>query len=101
MNIPNISGIRILNKPQSMPDRLGSGVAGIKNLQIAPKTNLMKETSDFGEEVDMLTNSYNNRAFLYNSGKVDIVKGGHIKTVKFKTKKHASLYMMKVGWKYV
>jgi len=38
---------------------------------------------------------------MYNSGKVDIIKGGNPKTINFPSKKDAALYLMKAGWKYV
>jgi len=103
MNIPNISGIRILNKEEMAEKRQEPVEEVMRKINRGIPTVPMKinTTSSFGEEVDMLMNSYNDKAFIYNSGKVDIVKKGNIRTIKFKSKKMASLYLMKVGWKYV
>ena len=57
--------------------------------------------STFIEDVDMLITDYNDKAFIYNSGKVDIIKNGVQKTVVWPNKKAAALYLMKTGWKYV
>ena len=57
--------------------------------------------SNLVHDVDLLMTDYNDKAFVYKSGQVDIIKKGVTKTVKFPTKKEAALYLMKAGWKYV
>ncbi len=57
--------------------------------------------SGYIEDVDLLITDYNDKAYMYNSGKVDIIKGGNPKTINFPSKKDAALYLMKAGWKYV
>jgi hypothetical protein len=57
--------------------------------------------SELVEDVDMLVNNLNDRAFIYKSGKVDVLKKTGIKTVKFPNQKDASLYLLKTGWQYV
>jgi hypothetical protein len=62
--------------------------------------NSIKGKSKFIEEVDLLITDYNDKAYIYDNGKVDITKKGMIKTVDFPNKKDAVLYMMRTGWKY-
>lgn len=93
---------RYAPSPQSqnmgmIPDRKRrrGGVAQVPNLR-----KLTPKKSRFIQDVDMLI-SNNERAFLYDSGKVDITKATGIKTVRFPNKKSAALYLMKAGWQYV
>jgi len=77
--------------------RLGT-VVPIKTTSLAKEVG---KISSYTEDVDLLVTDFNDKAFIYNSGKVDIIKDGNPKTIKFGTKKDAALYLMKVGWKYV
>jgi len=96
--IPNLLGMSLfakkktnvlVDKKQNIP------------MSVVPLSKKVSRKSDYAEDVDLLVTEYNDKAFLYNSGKVDIIKNGNIKTVKFKSKKDAALYLMKTGWKYV
>jgi hypothetical protein len=57
--------------------------------------------SSFIQDVDLLITDYNDKAFIYNNGRVDIIKSDKLRTVNFPNKKAAALYLMKTGWKYV
>jgi len=57
--------------------------------------------NNYAEDVDLLINDYNDTAYMYSNGNVDIIKGGNPKSVNWPTKKEAALYLMKAGWKYV
>jgi len=96
MELPNITGINIYNRKINIPM---PNKAPVKNKTTLK--NIASRKSSFIEDVDLLVSGYNDKAFLYNSGKVDLFKDGKIKTIKFSTKQAASLYLMKVGWKYV
>jgi hypothetical protein len=65
-----------------------------RSLSIAKKSML-------GEDVVLLVNNLNDKAYLYNSGKIDIIKNGNIVIRKFPNMKDASLYLLKAGWQYV
>jgi hypothetical protein len=100
MGIIDIMGFNIMDKPNPgntmprtkriRPQLIGNGLKG-----------KVSKKSAFVEDVDLLVTQYNDKAFLYNSGKVDIIKNGNIKTVKFKSKKDASVYLLRTGWNYV
>lgn len=101
---PNVSGIRFTDtqkKMQLMPVRVPKRMKlATPQSPIGRKGNVSKK-SGFIQDVDLLMTDYNDKAFLYNNGKVDIIKGDNLKTVTFPTKKAAALYLMKAGWKYV
>jgi len=92
MELPNITGIKIYPRSIDIP-KAPSKKTALKNIA--------SRKSEFVEDVDLLVSGYNDKAFLYNSGKVDLLKNGKIKTIKFPSKQAASLYLMKVGWKYI
>ena len=98
MNIPNVSGISYINKNNS---------ALMRGIKQKPKINMVSlkskgitKKSAYVQDVDMLV-ANNEKAFLYDSGKVDITKDTGVRTVKFPSKKAAALYLMKTGWQYV
>jgi hypothetical protein len=64
-------------------------------------TKSITKKSQFIEDVVLLMNNLNDKAYLYNSGKIDIIKSGNIVVRKFPNKKDASLYLLKAGWQYV
>lgn len=66
-----------------------------------PVKHSITNKSHFVEDVTLLMNSLNDKAYLYNSGKIDIIKNGDIVVRKFPNKKDASLYLLKAGWQYV
>ena len=72
-------------------------IVGIPVITTKKKLN----QSGYIEDVDLLVTDYNDKAFMYKNGKVDIIKNGVQKTVTFPNKKDAVLYLMKTGWKYV
>ena len=66
------------------------------------KSGLIKNyNSAFIQDVDILIDDYNDKAFIFDSGRVDIIKNGELIVRKFQNKKDAYLYLLKTGWKYV
>jgi len=57
--------------------------------------------SAYVADIDLVMKRYKDKAFIYNTGYVDIIKDGIINTKKFKTNKDAVNYLMKIGWEYV
>ena len=53
------------------------------------------------QEVEMLVTQYNDKAFIYKNGKVDIIKEGLVLSKQFPSNKEASMYFLKTGWSYV
>jgi len=68
---------------------------------IIPARPSVTKKSKFIEDVTLLSNNLNDKAFLYDSGKIDVIKNESIVTRKFPNKKDASLYLLKAGWQYV
>lgn len=99
MAIPNVLGMRILSSPQ-VSNRVTSRVARVGTISTPPQKRIVKK-SRFIQDVDILIDNFNDQAFLYESGKVDIKKKDNIRTIKFRSKKDAALYLMKAGWKFV
>ena len=95
LDIPNIGGT------SPIPAKMEARMKGIRIRRSPRVFPIMKKQKSYVEAVDLLITDYNDKAFIYNTGKVDIVKDGNLKTVKFKNKKDAALYLMKTGWKYV
>ncbi len=53
------------------------------------------------QEVEMLITQYNDKAYIYKNGKVDIIQEGIIRSKQFPSNKEASMYLLKTGWNYV
>jgi len=83
---------QVLNNPFAKSKKRGL----INRLVGSPKGK-----SGFVEDVTLLVNNLNDKAFIYNSGKIDVIKNGTIVVRKFPNKKDASLYLLKAGWQYV
>ena len=101
MTIPNVSGISPLKATMIVPMRKPKKRMPIPTMRTNVLSQGKRAQKSYVEAVDLLITDYNDKAFIYNSGKVDILKNGDLKTVKFKSKKEAALYLMKTGWKYV
>jgi len=99
MIVPNILGMRIISSAP-VANRISSRVARVSTISVPTRTRIVKK-SKFIQDVDVLVDNFNSQAFLYDSGKVDIKKKEGIRTIKFRTKKDAALYLMKAGWKFV
>ena len=98
MDMPSILGMSVLNKKQ-VPNKISKYPVIIGKISIPARAHMNKPSS-FIQDVDMLV-ANNKKAFVYNSGNVDIVNERGIRTIKFKNKKSAALYLMKAGWQYV
>jgi len=95
----------------SIKPSLGNPYAGRNKLKQKPQdlanpfAKKIKKivTKDKGliEEVSLLMNSLNDKAYLYKNGKIDVIKNGKIVVRKFPNMKEASLYLLKSGWQYV
>lgn len=99
------SSARYMIRPQ-----LGNPFAGRNRVKMKPqdlanpftkKSPMRLKEKGLIEEVALLVNKLNDKAYLYKSGKIDIVKNGKIVVRKFPNKKDASLYLLKAGWQYV
>lgn len=99
--IPNVSGISYINiqKQQLMPGVKGRRRPGIMPVGVTKRKAISKKSA-YIQDVDMLV-ANNEKAFLYDNGKVDITKDTGIRTITFPSKKAAALYLMKAGWQYV
>lgn len=82
---------KIREKPQDLANPFGK----------RKKLFIVKNKSALGEEVSLLMNNLNDKAYLYKSGKIDVIKNGNIIVRKFPNMKEASLYLLKSGWQYV
>jgi hypothetical protein len=65
-----------------------------------PLTKLANK-SEIETEVELLVDKYNDKAFVFDNGRVDILKNGNKIIRKFPNKKDAYLYLLKTGWTYV
>ena len=83
------------NKLRQKPQDIGNPFGRRKKLVV------IKNKSALGEEVSLLMNDLNDKAYLYKSGKIDVIKNGNITVRKFPNMKAASLYLLKSGWQYV
>ena len=73
----------------------------LANPFVRRKGTMMVKRKPLGEEVSLLINDLNDKAYLYKSGKIDIIKNGETTFRKFPNMKAASLYLLKTGWQYV
>jgi hypothetical protein len=100
MDIPNISGIKLLQGKTGIYTNIAPRAIGTNIRPVNNRPKITKKSS-FIQDVTVLMTDYNDKAFLYDSGKVDIIKGNNLKTTRFKNKKDAALYLLRAGWKYV
>ena len=82
---------KIRQKPQDLANPF---IAKAKKMIVGKKSGLV-------EDVVLLVNNLNDKAFIYKSGRIDILKEGAIVSRKFPNMKDASLYLLKSGWQYV
>jgi hypothetical protein len=82
------------DKAARLPKPLSGMFAKTKS-RYAPRNNSL------GQEVVLLMNSLNDKAYLYKTGQIDVIKDGNIHVRKFHNMKDASLYLLKTGWQYV
>ena len=101
MSVSNAGGTSPLKAVVSVPMRKASKRPRLSPSIPVPNIKMPRKQKSYEEAVDLLITDYNDKAFIYNSGQVDIIKKGSLKTVKFNSKKDAALYLMKTGWKYV
>lgn len=82
---------KIRQKPQDLSNPF---TAKLKGALLGKKSGLI-------EDVVLLVNNLNDKAFIYKSGRIDILKEGTVISRKFPNMKDASLYLLKSGWQYV
>ena len=99
MGIPNVLGMRIVSSTP-VQNRIKQTIPRVVAIG-SPMSRQITKKSKFVEDVNVLTSGYDDKAFIYDSGKVDIKKNNMLKTIRFKNKKDAVLYLMKAGWKFV